>query len=34
VHCRSDVIEMVNVENGETTDEDLAVVVDVEVLEG
>lgn len=34
VDCRADVIEMVNVENGETTDEDLAVVVGLEVLQG
>ncbi len=33
VDCRREVIEMVNMENGETTDEDRAHVVDVVVLE-
>lgn len=32
VDCRSETIEMVNLENGETTDENRAVVVDVVVL--
>ncbi|WP_217921677.1 hypothetical protein [Miltoncostaea oceani] len=32
VDCRSETIEMVNLENGETTDEDRAVVLDVVVL--
>ena len=32
VECRDEVVEMVNVENGETTDEDRAIVVDVVVL--
>jgi hypothetical protein len=32
VDCRTEVIEMINVENGETTDEDRALVVDVVVL--
>ncbi len=34
VECRAEVIEMVNVENGETSDEDRAVVLDVVVLGG
>jgi hypothetical protein len=33
VECRSETIEMVNLENGETTDEDRAVVLDVVVLD-
>ena len=33
VDCRTEVVEMINVENGETTDEDRAIVVDVVVLE-
>lgn len=33
VECASDTVEVVNVENGETTDEDRPVVVDVVVLE-
>lgn len=33
VECRSETIEMINVENGETTDEDRALVVDVVVLD-
>lgn len=33
VECRTEVIEMINVENGETTDEDRAHVVDVVVLD-
>ena len=33
VECRSEVDEMINVENGETTDEDRALVVDVVVLD-
>lgn len=32
VDCRAETIEMVNLENGETSDEDRAVVVDVVVL--
>lgn len=32
VECRAETIEVINVENGETTDEDRAVVVDVVVL--
>ena len=32
VDCRSETIEMVNLENGDTTDEDRAVVLDVVVL--
>jgi hypothetical protein len=32
VDCRTEVIEMINVENGETTDENRALVVDVVVL--
>jgi hypothetical protein len=32
VDCRSETVELVNVENGETTDEEWAVVVDVVVL--
>ena len=32
VECRTEVIEMINMENGETTDEDRAFVVDVVVL--
>jgi hypothetical protein len=32
VDCRPETVEMVNVENGETTDEEWAVVVDVVVL--
>jgi hypothetical protein len=34
VECRAETIEMVNVENGETSDEDRAVVLDVVVLDG
>lgn len=34
VECRAEVIEMVNVENGETSDEHRAEVLDVVVLEG
>ena len=34
VHCRTEIIEMINVENGETTDEDRAQVLDVVVLDG
>jgi hypothetical protein len=34
VHCRPETIEVVNLETGETTDEDVPVVVDVTVLEG
>ncbi len=34
VHCRAETIEVVNVETGETSDEDVAVVVDVVVLDG
>ena len=33
VDCRAETIEVVNVENGETSDEDRAVVVDVVVLD-
>lgn len=33
VECRAEVIEMVNVENGETSDEDRAEVLDVVVLD-
>ena len=33
IECRSEVIEMVNVENGETTDENRAHVTDVVVLD-
>ena len=33
VDCRTEVVEMINVENGETTDEDRALVVDVVVLD-
>lgn len=33
VECRSETIEMVNLENGETSDEVRAVVMDVVVLE-
>ena len=33
VDCRTEVVEMINVENGETTDEDRAIVVGVVVLE-
>ncbi|MCC6830185.1 MAG: hypothetical protein IT200_02470 [Thermoleophilia bacterium] len=33
IDCRSDVIEMVNIETGDTSDEDVAVVVDVIVLD-
>ena len=33
VECRRETIEMINVENGETTDEDRALVVDVVVLD-
>ena len=33
VECRAETIEMVNVENGETSDEDRSVVLDVIVLE-
>ncbi|MGD9572070.1 MAG: hypothetical protein AB7V62_09310 [Thermoleophilia bacterium] len=32
VDCRPETIEMVNLENGETSDEDRAIVVDVVVL--
>jgi len=32
VECRSETIEMVNLENGDTSDEDRAVVLDVVVL--
>jgi len=32
VDCRSETVELVNVENGETSDEERAVVVDVVVL--
>jgi hypothetical protein len=32
VDCRPETVEMVNVENGETSDEEWAVVVDVVVL--
>jgi hypothetical protein len=32
VHCRAETIEVVNVETGETSDEDVPVVVDVTVL--
>ncbi len=32
VDCRAETIEMVNLENGETSDEDRAVVLDVVVL--
>lgn len=32
VDCRTEVIEMINVENGDTTDENRALVVDVVVL--
>ena len=34
VECRAETIEVVNVENGETSDEDRAVVIDVIVLDG
>ncbi len=34
VDCRTEIIEMINVENGETTDEDRAQVLDVVVLDG
>jgi len=34
VECRAETIEVVNVENGETSDEDRAVVTDVIVLDG
>lgn len=33
VDCRRDVMEVVNVETGETADEDMAVVVDLTILE-
>lgn len=33
VHCRAETIEVINLETGETSDEDVAVVVDVVVLE-
>jgi hypothetical protein len=33
VECRRETIEVINVENGETSDEDRALVVDVVVLE-
>jgi hypothetical protein len=33
VECRAETIEMVNLENGETSDEHRSVVVDVEVLD-
>ena len=33
VECRSETIEVVNVENGETTDEERPVVVDIILLE-
>ena len=33
VECRREIIEVINVENGETSDEDRALVVDVVVLE-
>lgn len=33
VDCRSETVEMVNLENGETSDEDRAVVLDVTVLD-
>ena len=34
VDCRPEVIEMVNFDTGETSDEDAAVVIGIEVLEG
>lgn len=33
VECRSETVEVVNVENGETTDEERPVVVDIILLE-
>ena len=33
IECRAETIEMVNLENGETSDEDRAVVLDVVVLD-
>jgi hypothetical protein len=32
VECRAETVEVVNLENGETSDEDVAVVLDVVVL--
>ena len=32
VECRTDVAEIINFDTGETNDEDVAVVVDVEIL--
>jgi len=34
VECRSDVVEIVNLDTGSTSDEDVSVVVDVVVLDG
>ena len=34
VRCRAETIEVVNLETGETSDEDVPVVVDVVVLDG
>jgi hypothetical protein len=33
VECRSETVEVVNVENGETSDEERPVVVDIAILE-
>lgn len=33
VDCRSDVVEIINFDTGDTSDEDVAVVVDVVILE-
>lgn len=33
VECRREVVEIINIENGETSDEDVAHVVDVVVLD-
>lgn len=34
VHCRAETVEVVNLENGETSDEDRPVVLDIVILEG